>query len=214
MKLRFTICGALCLVLLLSCLSACALSAEEGVDVPPDAQTVFEARIADLEAQLARQQEEKFISDATYKARIAELESRLTLLSPDTEGAPGSDGTDAEMIFTYRVENGKAVVTGYEGRSDLVSVPATLDGYPVISIGERAFEGKALVAVTLPDGMESVGWFAFYGCTGLLDVSIPASVTTIGYAVFDGCERVTVIGRAESYAAQYAKSYGLPFVAV
>lgn len=211
MKKKFIFGIILCFTILLT---ACAPATGENGDEPLDTSATYETRIAELEAQLARQQEEKFISDVAYKARIAELEGQLALLSPDKESHAGAGESDTEMIFTYRVENGKAIVTGYEGRSNLVTVPTTLDGYPVIAIGERAFEGQNLAAVTLPDGLEAVGWFAFYGCTGLMDVTIPPSVTSIGYAVFDGCERVTIIGRAESYAAQYAKSYGLPFVAI
>ena len=211
MKKRFIFAILLCLTILMT---ACAPANEPLTDDLADPQAAYEARIAELEAQLVKQQEEKFISDVAFKARIAELEGQLLLLAPDKESGVGDGASDAEMIFTYRVENGKAILTGYEGRSNLVTIPTTLDGYPVVAIGERAFEGKNLAAVTLPDGLEAVGWFAFYGCTGLMDVTVPASVTSIGYAVFDGCERITIIGRAESYAAQYAKSYGLPFVAI
>ena len=212
MKKRSVFIKAVCLALcaaLPALLAACTASPQKQTDGASDERATYEARIAELEAQLAKYKEERFISDTAYKARIEELESKLQSTSPDVEG----DGGDV-ATFTYRVEDGKAILTGYEGRSDLVTVPTELDGYPVVAIGERAFEGTGVVAVTLPHGVEEIGWFAFYGCTGLMDVTIPASVTTIGYAVFDGCERVTVIGRADSYAAAYAKSYGLPFVAI
>ena len=207
-------CG-FCLLLALSLLFAGCGAGEVTTDTPPAAENeqTYLSQIAELEAQLAKQREEKFISDSAYKAKIAELEGRLALLCPDTESSTEQEGGE-ELIFTYRLENGKAIITGYQGAATLVTVPAVLDGYPVVAIGERAFEGTKVAAVTLPDGMEAVGWFAFYGCTMLLDVTIPASVTSIGYAVFDGCEHVTIIGTKDSYAAQYAKSYGLPFVSV
>jgi len=193
--------------------TSCAPAPEK--EMTPSAsetENSYREQIAILEAQLAKQKEEKFISDIAYKAKIAELEGKLALLAPDTESGAGQDSVGDKLIFTYRLENGKAILTGYEGSSTLVTVPSTLDGYPVVAIGERAFEGKNIAAITLPQGLEAVGWFAFYGCERLIDVSIPTSVTSIGYAVFDGCPHVCVVCEADSYAAHYAKSYGLPCV--
>ena len=91
----------------------------------------------------------------------------------------------------------------------MIIIPTMLDGYPVIGIGDRAFEGASPVAVTIPEGVESIGWFAFYGCASLTDITIPASVTSIGYAVFDGCPRITLICEESSYAKEYAESFGI-----
>jgi hypothetical protein len=136
----------------------------------------------------------------------------LEALTPDIETDSTQVGTGDELVFSYRLESGKAIVTGYKGSSTLVTIPATLDGYPVVAIGERAFEGQRIAAVILPEGLEAIGWFAFYGCEKLIDVSIPESVTSIGYAVFDGCEGVSIICPIGSYAEQYATSYGLPHI--
>ena len=171
---------------------------------------LYTSRIAELEATLQKERENRFISDSAYEGRIQELEQQLLALSPDAE--TGSDITDETMIFHYRLEGNKAIVTGYDGTSTLVTVPSTLDGYAVIAIGERAFEGTSVAAVILPQGLEAIGWFAFYGCEKLIDVSIPASVTSIGYAVFDGCPNIAIVCGADTYAARYAESYGLPRV--
>ena len=123
-----------------------------------------------------------------------------------------SPSDDGSATFHYQLRNNKAVITGFEGSATLINVPATLDGYPVFAIGERAFEGKSITAIVLPEGVESIEWFAFYNCTALADVTLPNSITSIGYAVFDGCPDVTLICAQDSYAAEYAKSYGLPTV--
>lgn len=201
------------LALLLALLTSCAQETTQSNDSPiVDESATYQARIAELEAELQKQKEERYISEAAYTATIQELQSKLDALSPDSEADSTQAESGDELIFYYRLENGKAIVTGYKGASTLVTVPATLDGYPVVAIGERAFEGQRIAAVILPDGLEAIGWFAFYGCEGLIDVSIPTSVTSIGYAVFDGCENVSIICAAGSYAEQYAISYGMPHI--
>ena len=88
----------------------------------------------------------------------------------------------------------------------------------VVTIGQEAFEGTAwysnqpdglvyagLVAykykgsppsgtsIVIKDGTKSIGYGAFYGCSGLTCVTIPASVTTIGHGAFRYCTGLTRI---------------------
>ena len=175
----------------------------------PDTETTYLQRIAELEAALAQEKEARYISDAAHAATIKELQSKLDALTATDPNAPSAP-TGGDLVFHYKLQDGKAVITGFSGASTLVSIPATLDGHPVTAIGERAFEGQNVAAVVLPESLESIGWFAFYNCASLMDVTIPATVTSIGYAVFDGCPNVTLICPKDSYAAQYAASYGIP----
>ncbi len=48
-------------------------------------------------------------------------------------------------------------------------------------------------AVTIPDGVTTIGTSAFRDCSGLTSVTIPNSVTTIGEAAFGGCIGLTEI---------------------
>ena len=94
-----------------------------------------------------------------------------------------------------------------------VTIPSTLGGYivtsigsfyncrgltsvtipdSVTSIGDSAFEGCSdLTSVTIPDGVTSIGSFAFRDCSGLTNVTIPDGVTSIGYYAFRGCNSLT-----------------------
>ena len=41
--------------------------------------------------------------------------------------------------------------------------------------------------MTIPEGVTSIGDYAFYSCSGLTSVKIPESVTSIGWNPFAGC---------------------------
>ena len=58
----------------------------------------------------------------------------------------------------------------------------------VTSIGSFAFSGcTGLTSVTIGNSVTSIGQYAFYGCRGLTSITIPDSVTRIGESAFDGC---------------------------
>ncbi|MCD8383335.1 MAG: leucine-rich repeat domain-containing protein, partial [Clostridiales bacterium] len=44
-----------------------------------------------------------------------------------------------------------------------------------------------LTSITIPDGVTSIGSYAFYGCTGLTSITIPESVTLIDEWAFYNC---------------------------
>ena len=94
---------------------------------------------------------------------------------------------EAAGKLTYSVENGKATITGHSGAiSGSLSIPSTLGGYPVTSIGDSAFDGcTGLTSVAIPNSVTNIGSSAFSFCTGLTSITIPDSVTSIGnYAFF------------------------------
>ncbi len=97
--------------------------------------------------------------------------------------------------LTYTVKNGKVTITDcYTSISGSLSIPSTLGGYPVTSIGASVFWGCAgLTSITIPDSVTSIGDSAFYDCTGLTSITIPDSVTSIGNSAFEDCTGLTSI---------------------
>ena len=117
--------------------------------------------------------------------------------------AVGGDGIGAKLdgmkanaysIFTHEVINGKVKIVRCDtAASGAVTVPASIDGKPVVSIGDGAFEDcDGLTKITIPDGVKYIGDHAFYGCTKVTSIELPDSVRFIG-AAFDDCRSLTSI---------------------
>ena len=88
---------------------------------------------------------------------------------------------------------------------DLTGAVTDADGtpYTITALGVEAFWncGSYLTAITLPDGLESIGDKAFYSCSSLTAIDIPSSVTSIGTSAFNGCtslEAVTLLEGLQS----------------
>ena len=68
---------------------------------------------------------------------------------------------------------------------------------PVFTIDENgvltSVELNSATEVVIPDGVTSIGYGAFRGCSGLTSVTIPDSVTSIGGGAFSGCSGLTSI---------------------
>jgi hypothetical protein len=101
-------------------------------------------------------------------------------------------------VWFYTTNNDTVTITGYTGPGGAVtipeSIPDTINGLPVTSIGPWAFQFcTSLNSVTIPNSVTSIGEFAFSHCTSLASVTIGNSVTNIGDVVFDDCSRLSAI---------------------
>jgi len=107
-------------------------------------------------------------------------------------------GTSAvnEGDYYYKVENGEAIITDCKvSVSGAITIPETLGGYPVKAIGDSAFAACTfLTDITVPSCVESIGSYAFLGCSRLQSINIQGAVSIGDYA-FRGCtslENVTL----------------------
>jgi hypothetical protein len=98
----------------------------------------------------------------------------------------------AQAQFTFTTNNGAITITGYTGFGGAVTVPGTINGRTVSSIGNEAFyQCTNLQSVTIPDSVTNIGHGAFAFCGNLNCITIPDSVTRIGTYAFWNCTNLT-----------------------
>ena len=100
------------------------------------------------------------------------------------------NGDTAEIYNNYN--NGSVAISPKPNSA--VTIPSTLGGKPVTSIGSFAFSGcSGLTSVTIGNSVTSIGDYAFRNCSGLTSVTIPDSVKSIGDYAFDDCRGLTSV---------------------
>ena len=75
----------------------------------------------------------------------------------------------------------------------------------ILSIGNYAFCGcDSLTSITLPDSVTSIGNYAFSSCRALTSITLPDSLTSIGTDAFTDCPgHLTFTVPMDSYAEQW-----------
>ena len=112
--------------------------------------------------------------------------------------------------WNYIISNGEAKIYSSTSAAiptsttGAITIPSSLDGSPVASIGEYAFyRCRGLTSVTIPDSVTSIGDGAFADCSGLTSVTIPDGVTSIGECAFFWCSGLTSVTIPESVTSKY-----------
>ena len=102
-------------------------------------------------------------------------------------------GTSQPIPYEYTVEDGKVTITKYLGSEAEVIVPSEIEDKPVVAIGANAFaKNEALVKVTLPASVTSIGQSAFAMCTKLESINAE-NVEAFGAYAFFQCSSLKAI---------------------
>ena len=166
----------------------------------------YEELVGTMQEQVLDLKSALYASRAEYDALYALYQASQA--EPDL---PSSGSHLGELPYRYVKGEDSVTIIAYTGKGGEVTVPDTVEGLPVRALGDRAFSYCiGVTEIVLPEGLESIGWFAFSGCVDLAEITIPASVTTISYGAFENCgSNLTVRAARNSYAYQYAQSYGI-----
>ena len=127
--------------------------------------------------------------------------------------------------YEYKVNGGNATITKFCGPLDpvdpegnvanpdlyYINIPSELNHYPVTGLGAYLFSGqpyhsdvhvyqfnRKIRSITIPEGVTSIGGYAFEECFDLENVTIPQSVTSIGPVAFLGCCKLTTLSLGEN----------------
>ncbi len=122
-----------------------------------------------------------------------------------------ADLTDG--FFTYTVENGVATIKSCDSAaSGDITVPATVGGYPVVSIGRYAFDScKNITSIVLPATVKDIQMYAFENCSNLTGITIPKSVTNMDASVFNTCPKLTGIWVDKENTVYSSDAFGVLF---
>ncbi len=127
--------------------------------------------------------------------------SLTSLIIPDSVADIG-DGAFSNCISLTRID----VTAGNEQYTSLDGVLFDKDKTVLIQYPIRKSETKYII----PDGVTSIGDYAFEGRTSLISITIPDSVTDIGWYAFEGCTSLTRIDVAAGNE-QYTSLDGVLF---
>jgi hypothetical protein len=139
----------------------------------------------------------------TYRYRISATNAIGTTVGEDRTFVTSRTSGD----YTYMTSDSTATITGYTGAGGVLSIPGTLNGLPVITVGRSAFlDNQTITSVATPPSVTSIGSLAFQGCTGLTSVNLNFGVTNIEKQAFGMCGALTsmTIPASVSYIGIYA----------
>ena len=97
------------------------------------------------------------------------------------------------LIYDVSADGTYAEVIGYNGTATRIKIAEEYNGLPVTKIANGVFSEKNIVSIIIPDGVTSIGPYAFQNCNYLTSIAIPNNLTEISNYAFYGCSSLTSI---------------------
>ena len=106
-----------------------------------------------------------------------------------------SSNNKNDPLYYTLSEDGKSYYisgTRYGTAGDIV-IPSIHQGFPVVGIGNDAFENLKITSITIPDSVTAIESAAFNNCSSLTSVVIPDSVVSISNSAFSECDNIKAV---------------------
>lgn len=138
---------------------------------------------------------------ATAWMKQKQQENPLVILYDTLQDATAAEG---EVIIPEEVKTIEAAFIKSEKVTSVI-IPGTIK-----EVGELAFSGCVnLRSAKLMEGVEIIGWSAFYDCTSMQEIYIPSSVINIYENAFENCSTdMKVVCEKDSYARKVLTERG------
>jgi len=97
-------------------------------------------------------------------------------------------------IFEYIVEDDMIkIVSCTDYDSEIITIPSTIEGKPVVSVGGFIGNERNVKEIILPEGIKEISEMAFYYCESLEKINFPSSLEKIGKSAFYNCSNLNNI---------------------
>ncbi len=100
--------------------------------------------------------------------------------------------TNGDYLF-YVDPTATSYLLEYTGTDTDLTLPSNINGNNYSLLYRLFYNNKNITSVTIPEGVNGIGMYAFQNCSNLVSVSIPESVTSISEGAFTGCTALTSI---------------------
>ena len=99
--------------------------------------------------------------------------------------------------FSYTVKDGKATIYQYDGNKQNLTIPGTIDGYPVTTVGsgKPGFNSSDVdfESITLEEGISNIKGSAFNSLTTVERIHLPSTIENIETLAFVNCKNLNTI---------------------
>ena len=136
----------------------------------------------------------------TDSEQLLVIPTAPTAPSALTETVPTDSGTAEPAEFDSDSEQysgtcGENLTWRFDPETGLLTIEGSgaMQDYPMFQGGPWSALRQQITAISLPDGLTTIGDSAFTECSALASVTIPDSVTSIGHNAFLSCDALTSI---------------------
>jgi hypothetical protein len=134
-----------------------------------------------------------------------------TLPTKPVETEPSTESNRVEMVdYQYKVdkENEEVTLTKYIGSDMSPSIPETVAGFNVTTIGSACFKNQKITSVYIPKTVTNINTAAFNNCQSLKSVYfLGTNYVDIGESVFENCISLSNVSLSANTTAIGANAF-------
>lgn len=183
----------LCVVLMISL--AMPVAANEGDAIESENPEVATEEAPEDNTEIGEESSAEDEEDVTEGEKILPEPSEDSLEEPQEDYQVESSAENASYgDYTYTQSNGEITITKYTGATEIVEIPAQIDGMPVTAIGSRAFRNcNSIIKLTIPQGIINIAREAFGNCINLEELYYNCTLEKLGSDIFKGCAKLRTV---------------------